>query len=153
MVRAGLRPLARARPCIEPRTPSSRNPPHRRAPSPCAPTPRRTPHPDNAARYLVAVSPIWGTRQWMWASGHNGDIRRGAHGLRADTRGRDGGVHEELAARLTRRQGSFLCGRGTTQLRCAYLSLQTEAPAINPLRPGLLLAAPHARWTALTHRG
>jgi hypothetical protein len=35
----------------------------------------------------------------VWG-GHNGDIRRTAHGLR-DTRGGDGGVREELAARVT----------------------------------------------------
>jgi hypothetical protein len=29
-------------------------------------------------------------RPWMWASGHNGDIRRGVR-LRADARGGDGG--------------------------------------------------------------
>jgi hypothetical protein len=38
-------------------------------------------------------------RTWMWASGHNGDLRRAAW-LRADARGRDGGVREVLARRL-----------------------------------------------------
>jgi hypothetical protein len=35
-------------------------------------------------------------RPWMWASGHNGDIKRAAHGYEA-TRGRDGGVREVMA--------------------------------------------------------
>ena len=36
-------------------------------------------------------------RAWMWASGHNGDYARASHGPRADARGRDGGIREELA--------------------------------------------------------
>ena len=38
-------------------------------------------------------------RPWMWASGRNGDLRR-ATWLRADARGRDGGVREVLARGL-----------------------------------------------------
>jgi hypothetical protein len=34
---------------------------------------------------------------WMWASGHNGHIRRAAHGYEPDTRGGDGCVRKELA--------------------------------------------------------
>jgi hypothetical protein len=37
-------------------------------------------------------------RPWMWASGHNGQIRRAAHGHAVDARGGDGGVREKLAA-------------------------------------------------------
>jgi hypothetical protein len=40
-------------------------------------------------------------RQWMWASGHNGEIRRADARLRADARGRDGGVRQELAEGVT----------------------------------------------------
>jgi hypothetical protein len=42
--------------------------------------------------FISAAGPA--DRQWMWASGHNGDI--GAR-LRANARGGDGGVQEELA--------------------------------------------------------
>jgi hypothetical protein len=34
---------------------------------------------------------------WIWASGHNGHIRRAAHGYEATREGCDGGVREELA--------------------------------------------------------
>ena len=33
----------------------------------------------------------------MWASGHNGDIKRAAHGYEPNARGCDGGVRQELA--------------------------------------------------------
>jgi hypothetical protein len=36
-------------------------------------------------------------RPWMWASGHDGQIRRAAHGYAVDARGGDGGIREELA--------------------------------------------------------
>src|SRR5215472_5128790 len=42
--------------------------------------------------FKVPVAPQGGI--WMWASGHNGEIRRAAHG----DEGCDGGVREELAA-------------------------------------------------------
>jgi hypothetical protein len=42
-------------------------------------------------------------RPWMWASGHNGDIRRGVR-LRADTRGGDGGIREKLAEGVSRNE-------------------------------------------------
>jgi hypothetical protein len=34
----------------------------------------------------------------MWASGHNGDIKRGAHGYEPDTRGGHAGIRQELAS-------------------------------------------------------
>jgi hypothetical protein len=46
--------------------------------------------------FKVPIAPE--DRPWMWASGHNGYIRRAAHGYRGDARGGDGGVQEELAA-------------------------------------------------------
>jgi hypothetical protein len=59
--------------------------------------------------FKVPIAPQ--DRPWMWASGHNGHVRRAAHGLRADAGGRDGGVRQELAAR------------------------RSSAPAWRPLRP------------------
>ena len=47
--------------------------------------------------FKVPIAP--GDRPWMWASGHNGHIRRGPR-IRADPRGCDGGVRQELAARV-----------------------------------------------------
>jgi hypothetical protein len=29
---------------------------------------------------LILIQPAWLDRPWMWTSGHNGDIRRAAHG-------------------------------------------------------------------------
>jgi hypothetical protein len=56
----------------------------------------------------------------------------------------------ELAARVTLGGRPFALRRGTTQLGCYSLYLQTEAPAFNPLRPGFFLPLPHARWSPLT---
>jgi hypothetical protein len=46
----------------------------------------------------------------MWASGHNGDIKRAAHGFEP-TRGCDGGVRQELAQRLGHRHESPSSGK------------------------------------------
>jgi hypothetical protein len=45
--------------------------------------------------FLDAVGPQG--RPWMWASGHNRDVRRAAHGYEPTLRGGNGGVQEELA--------------------------------------------------------
>jgi hypothetical protein len=49
--------------------------------------------------FKVPVAPQ--DRPWMWTSGHNGEIRRGAW-IRADARSRDVGVRRELAAVMLR---------------------------------------------------
>jgi hypothetical protein len=43
-------------------------------------------------------------RQWMWASGHDGQIARAAHGYEGHTRGGDGGVRQELATPIAARR-------------------------------------------------
>jgi hypothetical protein len=54
-----------------------------------------------------------------WSGSHNGEIRRAAHGLRADARGGDGGVRQELEARdMTARS---LERRGAFTLVCMVL--------------------------------
>jgi hypothetical protein len=46
--------------------------------------------------FKVPIAPQ--DRNWMWASGHNGHVRRAAYGYEP-TRAGDGGVRQELAAR------------------------------------------------------
>jgi hypothetical protein len=40
-------------------------------------------------------------RPWMWASGHNGEIKRAAYGYEATREAAIGGVREELAAGIS----------------------------------------------------
>jgi hypothetical protein len=54
--------------------------------------------------FLDAVGPQ--DQPGMWASGHNGDIRRAAHGYEA-TRECEGGIRQELAQKLRPRAISF----------------------------------------------
>jgi hypothetical protein len=51
-------------------------------------------------------------RPWMWASGHNGDIKRAAHGVRADARGGDGAGVERRATAREERSPASCCKRG-----------------------------------------
>src|SRR5262245_3444560 len=85
---------------------------------------KRAPVGDNAEDYSVLENDVvWVASSrpvapqghpWMWTSGHGGHIERAAHGFEGDARGRDGGVRQELAARVIRLPVST---RSTTRTR------------------------------------
>ena len=61
--------------------------------------------------FLVPTGPEG--RPWMWASGHNGQISPRGSRLRADTRGCDVSLRQELAR-------AALAGRPTLLVRCRF---------------------------------